>query len=604
MSSPADRAAGAESQLHRLRRDYLPLGTLVGLLLGTVVVGVIALLSAKSLQARSEAMAGVTRTLDVIAQFTALQASLNDAETGQRGFMLTGADEYLQPYNDAKGRLPGQMAAARRIIGDNDRQTRQLDELDGIVAQKFAEMDQTIALHRGGKIPEALALVRSNRGKILMDTARIITGQLRDEELSLLSTRQAAWKRAVDVSFWISAGGSIVLLLLIIAASILASRDHRAKQAQIWVRSGQAALSTRIQGELRLDQLGESVLDFLARYLDAQVGAIYIRDGEDQFRRFAGYALPVGMEGQLVRSGQGLLGEVARTKVPMRVSDVPADYLPVASGAGRGDPRELLIAPALSDGHVEAVIELGFFRDIAPIDRELLARVAESLGAAVRGSKDRSRLEDLLEETQRQSEELQTQQEELRVSNEELEEQGRALKMSQAQLEGQQVELEQTNSQLEEQMQQLEAQKDDLARSQGALSEKAEELERASQYKSEFLANMSHELRTPLNSSLILAKVLADNKNGNLSDEQVRFAQTISSANQDLLALINDILDLAKIEAGQVELNVESLLVQRTAENLLRGFEPLARQKKIRSASDRSSRTCCPTRSSSPTAAT
>jgi signal transduction histidine kinase len=197
-------------------------------------------------------------------------------------------------------------------------------------------------------------------------------------------------------------------------------------------------------------------------------------------------------------------------------------------------------------------VEAGFFRRLLPEDLELLARVSESLGIAVRASKDRTRLEELLAETQRQGEELQTQQEELRVTNDELEVQAVALKESQAQLEAQQAELEQTNAQLEEQAQVLEQQKDELSRAQIVLVERATELQRANQYKSEFLANMSHELRTPLNSSLILAKILADNKGGNLTAEQIKYAQTISSAGNDLLAIINDILDLSKVEAGKV----------------------------------------------------
>ncbi|TDU26403.1 signal transduction histidine kinase [Panacagrimonas perspica] len=581
VTSTTDRAADAGSEIEAHRFTYLPLGTLIGLLVGTFVVGILALLSARSLDARAVAREDVTRTLEVIAQVAELQTFLNNAETGQRGFLLTGDDAYLEPYSLAQRDLPEQIATVRRLTEGNPRQANALDRLEQLMAEKFSEMEQTLALYRSGKGAEALAMVRTDRGKAAMDAARQIVRELDEEERSLLASREENWNRAVEVSFWVSLGGSGLLLALILAASVLASRDHRAKQSLAWIRAGQVRLAVRIQGEQRLEQLGENVLDFLARYMRAQVGAIYIAEEVGSFRRFAGYALAPDMEAVTLRSGQTLLGEAARQNTPLLVTDIPADYLPVTSGAGRGKARALLIAPASVDGAVQAVIELGFFREVSPADHELLTRVSEMLGAAVRGSKDRTRLEQLLEETQRQSEELQTQQEELRVSNEELEEQGRALKVSQAQLEGQQVELEQTNSQLEEQMQMLEAQKDDLSRAQVALTEKADELERASQYKSEFLANMSHELRTPLNSSLILAKVLADNKGGNLSDEQVRFAQTITSANQDLLALINDILDLAKIEAGQVELNVESLLVGRTSENLLRGFEPLARQKKV-----------------------
>jgi CheY-like chemotaxis protein/signal transduction histidine kinase len=227
------------------------------------------------------------------------------------------------------------------------------------------------------------------------------------------------------------------------------------------------------------------------------------------------------------------------------------------------------------------VIELGFLKSTAPIERELLDRISESLANAVRSSKDRTRLEDLLEETQRQSEELQTQQEELRVTNEELEVQTKALKESQTHLEAQQHELAQTNMQLEEYTQMLEQQRDDLAKAQAILSEKAAELGRANQYKSEFLANMSHELRTPLNSSLILAKLLADNQPGNLNEEQVKFANSIYAAGNDLLELINDILDLSKIEARQVDVVRETAGLRQLLDSMSQVFRPLADQKQV-----------------------
>ncbi len=188
-------------------------------------------------------------------------------------------------------------------------------------------------------------------------------------------------------------------------------------------------------------------------------------------------------------------------------------------------------------------------------------------------------MQNLLEETQRQTEELQAQGEELRVSNEELEEQSRALRESQSRLENQQAELEQTNSQLEEQTVLLEAQRDEASRAKSAMEKQARELEQASRYKSDFLANMSHELRTPLNSALILAKLLADNLGGNLTNEQVQYAEAIQTAGNDLLELINDILDLSKIEAGRMEISPETVRIADLLEDLGRTFEPLAQHK-------------------------
>jgi signal transduction histidine kinase/CheY-like chemotaxis protein len=381
------------------------------------------------------------------------------------------------------------------------------------------------------------------------------------------------------VSNYVTWGGAILLLGLIAASAIMTSRDYRARETQSWLRAGQFAFSGRIQGEQRLERLGSHVLSFLADYLGAKVGALYITEGPHTLKRFAGYAVPPGREAEIVHKGEGLLGQAALENRTIHVKEVPDGYLEINSTTGRSKSRELIIAPAASDGVVYAVVELGFFRPIEAADKELLERISEMLSVAVRASRDRTRLEDLLAETQRQAEELQTQQEELRVSNEELEVQTKALKESQVRLEAQQAELEQTNAQLEEQAQLLEHQKDALTEAQTVLADKASELERSNQYKSEFLANMSHELRTPLNSTLILAKLLADNKPGTLTEEQVKYAQTITSAGKELLALINDILDLSKIEAGKVEVAPEAVTVASTLETLTQVFAPLAKEK-------------------------
>jgi CheY-like chemotaxis protein/CHASE3 domain sensor protein len=569
------QARGARSGLP------LPPGPLIGFGLAVLAVVLIAFFSYRSLQTRASTAELVTHTIEIGQQLQTLLSAVKDAETGQRGFLLTGNELYLDPYTTARAALPGLVRRVRELTADNPRQTQRIDTLDRLAVDKLAELAETIELRRAGNAEQALALVRNDRGRATMNRIRTIVADMDDEERGLLAGRQADWQDAVGLSSNITWIGSALLLFLIAVAMAMSSREHLAREAQAWVRSGQMGVGERVQGEHRLDALGERVLSYLAQYMGAHVGAVYIAEVDGRFRRFAAHGLDGGLAADELHPGDGLLGQVLKDAKPVRVTDVPAGYLPVASSLGRADPAELLLAPAIVDGVVQAVVELGFLHRTHEPEQELLLRVSEALAIAVRTAKDRTRLEELLEETQRQAEELQAQQEELRVSNEELEEQGRVLKASQAQLEAQHAEMEQTNAQLEEQTQLLEHQKDKLAAAQVTLTDKAGELERANQYKSEFLANMSHELRTPLNSTLILAKLLADNKDGNLTAEQVKFAQTIAGAGDDLLALINDILDLSKIEAGKVEVQIEPVLVSRLVESLNANFQPAAQQKGI-----------------------
>jgi CheY-like chemotaxis protein len=366
----------------------------------------------------------------------------------------------------------------------------------------------------------------------------------------------------------------------VMAQQILRSR--LAIQKQTWLRAGQNSLAEHVQGDLRIEALGSRVLHFLARYLDAQVGALYALEDGGRLRCVAGFAVEAPAQIPTFALGESLVGQAASTGRPLHVRDLPDDYLRIASGLGARKPRELLVAPLISEATVAGVLELGFFHPMHASDMELLDLLTERIAIALRASKDRTQLEYLLQETQRQAEELQTQQEELRVNNEALEEQGTALRESQARLELQQAELEQTNTQLEEQTDLLAQQKAVLEAAQVVLSQRTAELERANRYKSEFLANMSHELRTPLNSSLILAKLLADNKDGNLTPEQVAFAQNIYSAGNDLLDLINDILDLAKIESGRMEVKPETVRVSHLVQTLTHTFERMAQEKGIR----------------------
>ncbi|WP_343629296.1 response regulator [Roseateles sp.] len=566
----------------RRRHEWLPLPTLLGFLLAVITILITAGFSYRSQQAQSDTAEAMARSLAVQEQIQTLGSAMKDAETGQRGYLITGLDSYLLPFNTAQATIPAAAERLRASFQNYRSQLQRLETAEQLFKAKLAEMDETIKMRRNGDGVGAVATVQGDRGRILMERIRTLLGEMEREERDRAAERRATWDAAVQQTVWVMWGGSLLLLVLTAAAAVLASRGYRAQKTEEWLKASQAGLGNALQGDPHVERLAEIAVGFLARTMDAQVGAFYVAQEDGTFQRVGGYALPGdGDAPPSLRGGDTLLGQAARDRRPLHVRDLPADYLPIASTLGRTQSTELLIAPAGIDGGVQCVLELGFRRHVGEVERELLARVAEPIAMALRAAKDRSRLESLLEESRRQSEELQMQQEELRASNEELEEQGNALRDSQLRLENQQTELEQTNAQLEEQTRQLELQRADLAQAQDLLTERADALERSNQYKSEFLANMSHELRTPLNSTLILAKLLSDNKDGNLTPEQVRFAQTISSAGNDLLALINDILDLAKIEAGKVDVQIERVPLPRLLQQLTQTFAPMAAQRNL-----------------------
>jgi signal transduction histidine kinase len=354
-------------------------------------------------------------------------------------------------------------------------------------------------------------------------------------------------------------------------------------QEQSWLRTGQRKLAELTIGQHALESLGRSVLEFVARYLDVAVAVLYVRESDGGLRRMAAYGFSQESEpsGQSFQMAEGLVGQAALEDRVLQLHDLPEHYLRVTSGLGQCAPSHLMVVPVHNDGQVNGVVELGFMRPMLPRDMEFVNMIANNIGNSIHAAMYRRQLQEVLTQSQRLNEDLQSQQEELRSANAELQEKSRILKEYQVNLENQQAELEQTNHRLSETALSLDQKNSPLSQAQVQLEERAKELSRASCYKSEFLANMSHELRTPLNSSLILAKLLADNPTGNLNEEQVKFAQSIYSAGNDLLNLFNDILDISKVEAGKLELAPESLAVGELVDSLKRTFVPMAGQKKL-----------------------
>ncbi len=519
-----------------------------------------------------------------------------DQETGFRGYLLSGDVRFLQPYEVAKPRIRAEMQTLNELVADNPLQVERLRSIAALQDEWTAFAQGAIAAKRDGG--NFIDPVRDGRGKQLTDAIRdeygafIAMEQRLREERNNAASNTAIITIALFLLFTLLFSGGLAIfgrrellrLTNTYGAILKKQEEHNERmQAQAWLRNGQNLMAERLIGQQALPVLGRNTLEFLASHLDAAVGALYVREEHGNLRRVATYGFSREHENaeQSFYSAEGMVGSVAHDRRLLILDNLPADYLKVSSGLGEGKPLVVALLPVSNDGDVNGVVELGFLRPLSERDSEFLEQIAASIGASVEAARYRHRLQEILAETQQLNEELQVQQEELKTANEELEEQSRALKESQAHLETQQAELEQSNEQLSMQRDALDDRNSALREAQQQLEERAEELQRASRYKSEFLANMSHELRTPLNSSLILAKLLADNPKGNLDAEQVKFADSIYSAGNDLLNLINDILDISKVEAGKLDLRPENTNVVRLAQSLETSFQPVAGEKQL-----------------------
>jgi signal transduction histidine kinase/DNA-binding response OmpR family regulator/CHASE3 domain sensor protein len=512
-----------------------------------------------------------------------------DQETSFRGYLLSGDVHFLQTYEVAKPKIQAGIAILRELVAGN---TEQLDHLS-----KIAELQNAWVAFSRERIAAKLSSgnyqdsINFRRGQQLTDAIRTEYGEFiayerrQRQAFNESATRIAVVSTLLFLLFCMAFGGFLAFFgrreLLRLSATYGAILKEQAGQAEIlhaqaWLRNGQTGMAERLFGQPSLPALGRNVLEYLAEHLGSVVGALYVCESHGALRRVAAYGFSREQaqgEPSFYRA-EGLLGQAALRRDLLILEQLPADYLKVASGLGDGSPVTVALLPIDNDGEVNGVVELAFLKPLSAQERDFLRQIASSVGTAVEAARYRHRLQEVLAETQQLNEELQVQQEELKTANEELEAQSKALLESQ-------VRLEQSNQQLSLQRDTLDERNASLRAAQQQLQERAEELQQTSRYKSEFLANMSHELRTPLNSALILAKLLGDNARGNLDAEQVEFAHLIHRAGQDLLNLINDILDLSKVEAGKLELYPEHIDLRCLLDGLESIFQPQARQKAL-----------------------
>lgn len=331
-----------------------------------------------------------------------------------------------------------------------------------------------------------------------------------------------------------------------------------------WIKTKIAELATMYAGAKDIAMLGGLLISKLVPTVGAGFGVFYYKEKEGEqhyLKRLATYACcDTYLKNERFQIGEGLIGQCVLEKKRILLERVPENYIKIQSGTGEGTPKNIIILPIEFEGNVLAVIEIGSFEPFSTTQIELLEEVTNTVGITINSISNHMIAEKLLQESQALTEELQVQSEELQT---------------------QQEELRLTNEKLEEQYEASEQKKRELEEVKVALEEKAQQLEVSSQYKSEFLANMSHELRTPLNSLLILAKIVSENSEGNLTEKQLEYIRTIHTSGNDLLRLINDVLDLAKVESGKLDVIRKEIALQTIKEQLFNVFAPIAHQKEL-----------------------
>jgi len=438
------------------------------------------------------------------------------------------------------------------------------------------------------RVPGAAGLWRD-----LTDNVNQLAANLTTQVRAIAEVATAVTKGDLTRSITVEALGEVASLKDNINEMIRNLADTTRKNTeQDWLKTNLAKFTRMLQGERDLVTVTNLILSEIAPLVSASHGVFYLHkiEGDEQFLDLvASYAYKHRKHlANRFQIREGLIGQCAYEKRPILLTHVPADYIQINSGLGEAPPLNIIVLPVLFEGEIKAVLELASFEQFSEIHQSFLDQLMESIGIVLNTIAANMRTERLLTQSQLLTSELQSQQEELKKTNDRLEQQAASLQKSEELLKTQQDELRNTNEELEEKAQLLSMQKkqveiknQEIERAKVALEDKAEQLALTSKYKSEFLANMSHELRTPLNSLLVLSKILADNVHKNLTEKEVQFAETIHTAGTELLTLINDILDLSKIESGTVTLDMGELNFADLKDYFQRSFGQIANDKHL-----------------------
>jgi len=615
----------------------------IGFGLSLLILIVSSIASYSSIQNLLESSHWVDHTDSVITQLDRVLSTVKDAETGQRGFLLTDDTAFLAPYNGAQELALTRLEKVKEMTADNPDQQRNADDLREIIEHRLTILQRIIDQKRQDNI---YSLADLRQGRVYMEQARQVIQRMEDREHALLTLRMERMnkfstytpvliliaallsilitiffyrrvnndyqERALlygelqtkdqeisrridiisDIADKISAGdyktrvtddqkdnlGSLSESLNRMAQSL--DRSFTQLSDNEWLQAGIARLNEVMVGQTDMDMLVSDIINFMAEYSRSRVGALYVMDTADTSLSLkASYALTPNSRRKIIQPGDGLVGQVALDGKRALVKDIPPGEWMISFASGDIKPRTMIAFPLFYERKVKGVIELGSLEYYTDRDLELFTGVAGNIGIAINSIETRTKLQELLEETQAQTEELQAQHSELENMNMELEVQAEKLQVSEEELKVQQEELQQTNQELEERSRSLEEKNQLVLIRNLEIQKKAEELTQTTRYKSDFMANMSHELRTPLNSILLLSRLLTENAEHNLSGDQIEYARVIQNSGQGLLLLIDEILDLSRIESGKLQLEHTLVTVDELVADMRMLFVPLAKDK-------------------------
>lgn len=549
-----------------------------------------------------------------------IEKNVLDMETGQRGFALTGNSGYLEPFNSGLSQWTVNYSRLKALITDNPSQIENLENIKRDIEKWIQEAGQYVVhLKQLGRDDEVAEYFQNDSGKSVIDSIRIQSDYFRDNERKLTNERIDMLKdsnhKLITTMYILWALVALLALLItyLLSVSIVKPLQHviqainsiadggnmseRLKvktmdevydlgeatnrlldkvQVDQWCTEQIASTSIILQETTDLSVMSRTFVNKLAMTFEIQYGAIYVLNNEKENKRavykrmysYAGSADADTPYGAVqVQAGEGLIGQCAVDREVMFIGDLPEDYISINSGLGRIAPRFAVIAPVVFENKTLAVVEFASLTKWASHHVELLYELLSALGVSLNSVMTRMEIQSLYQDSQSMNEELQVQSEELQVQSEEL----------QVQTE----ELQNHTSELLVLNRELENQKSVAENAAVELEKYTKQLELSSRYKSEFLANMSHELRTPLNSMLILSQLLVENRNNSLTEEELEYASVIHSSGSDLLAMISDILDLSKVEAGKMMVEMDAVNLTELPALLTGYFEKMAAQHQL-----------------------